>query len=85
MKGPELLLLSILLMATATAAPATSAADAVTKPEPMVCKREPVTGSLARFRKVCRTEAKWRLVGERAQDQTRDMQDRGLINSEAPR
>jgi hypothetical protein len=85
MKGPDLLLLSILLMATATAAPATPAADTVTKPEPMVCKREPVTGSLARFRKVCRTEAKWRLVGERAQDQTRDMQDRGLINSEAPR
>lgn len=79
------MLLPILLMATATAAPATTATDAAPKPEPMICKREPVTGSLARFRKICRTESKWRLVGEQAQDQSRDLQDRGLINSEAPR
>jgi hypothetical protein len=78
------MLLSVLLMATA-AAPATTATDGAPKPDPMICKREPVTGSLARFRKICRTESKWRLVGEQAQDQTRDMQDRGLINSEAPR
>lgn len=79
------MLLPILLMATATAAPSTTVAEATAKPEPMVCKREPVTGSLARFRKICRTESKWRLVGEQAQDQSRDMQERGLINSEAPR
>jgi predicted secreted protein len=79
------MLLPILLMATATAVPVTTATDTAPKPEPMICKREPVTGSLARFRKVCRTESKWRSVGEQAQDQTRDMVDRGLINSEAPR
>jgi predicted secreted protein len=79
------MLLPILLMATATAVPAPTATDTAPKPEPMICKREPVTGSLARFRKVCRTESKWRSVGEQAQDQTRDMVDRGLINSEAPR
>jgi hypothetical protein len=79
------MLLSIFLMATAAATPATPATDSVPKPEPMICKREPVTGSLARFRTVCRTESKWRLVGAQAQDQTRDMQDRGLINSESPR
>ena len=79
------MLISVLLMATTAAAPATTATDAAPKPEPMICKREPVTGSLARFRKICRTESKWRLVGEQAQDQTRDMLDRGLINSESPR
>lgn len=79
------MLLPILLMATAAATPASTATDAAPKPEPMICKREPVTGSLARFRNVCRTQSKWRLVGEQAQDQTRDMQDRGLINSESPR
>ncbi len=79
------MLFSVLLTATAVGAPATVATNTAPKPEPMICKREPVTGSLARFRKICRTESKWRLVGEQAQDQTRDMQDRGLINSEAPR
>ena len=79
------MLLPILLMAAAAATPATTVADAAPKPEPMICKREAVTGSLARFRKVCRTESKWRSVGNQAQDQTRDIQDRGLINSEAPR
>lgn len=75
------MLLSFLLMASATAAPATTVIDTAPKPEPMICKREPVTGSLARFRKICRTESKWRKVGEQAQDAARDMQDRGLINS----
>jgi hypothetical protein len=50
-------------------------------PEKMICKREQETGSLARFRKICRTESKWRLVSEQAQDEARNMQDRGLINS----
>jgi predicted secreted protein len=79
------MMMSILLMATAAATPATAATDAAPKPEPMICKREPVTGSLAGFRKICRTESKWRLVGEQAQNQAENMQDRGLINSEAPR
>lgn len=75
------MLISILLMASATAVPATTAAETAPKPEPMICKRESVTGSLARYRKVCRSESKWRTVGDQAQDQARDMQDRGLINS----
>jgi predicted secreted protein len=75
------MLLSLLLMAAASAAPATPVPQAEPKPEPMICKREPVTGSLARFRKICRTESKWRQVGEQAQDEARTMQDRGLINS----
>jgi hypothetical protein len=77
------MLMAILLMATATAVPA--ATEATPKPEAMICKREAVTGSLARFRKICRTESKWRLVGDQTQNQAQDMQDRGLINSEAPR
>lgn len=79
------MLLSVLLMATATAAPATTATDPASKPEAMICKREAVTGSLARFRKVCRTESKWRMVSDQTQNQAEDMQNRGLINSEAPR
>lgn len=50
-------------------------------PEKMVCKRQPETGSLVRFRKACRTESKWRQVSDQAQDEARSMQDRGLINS----
>ena len=79
------MLMTILLIATATAAPAATTTGAAAKPEAMICKREAVTGSLARFRKICMTESKWRAVGAQAQDQTRDMQDRGLINSESPR
>lgn len=75
------MLFTILLMAAAAAPPPPTTAKAEPKPEPMICKREPVTGSLARFRKVCRTESKWRQVSEQAQDEARNMQDRGLINS----
>ena len=77
------MLMSIFLIATGAAATTTTKAEP--PPETMICKREPVTGSLARFRKICRTEAKWRSVGDQAQNQAQDMQDRGLINSEAPR
>jgi predicted secreted protein len=79
------MLVWVFLMAAATAAPATATEEAAPKTERMICKREPVTGSLARFRTICRTESKWRDVGAQAQDQARDMQDRGLINSESPR
>lgn len=75
------MLRSLFLIATASVSPATTVAEPDRKPELMICKREPVTGSLVRFRNVCRTESKWRLVGEQAQDEARNMQDRGLINS----
>lgn len=63
--------------------------SAATTPPPvkekLICKREAVTGSLARFRKTCRTEQQWLMVQNMAQDEASGMQDRGLINSEAPK
>jgi hypothetical protein len=59
----------------------TVATQSPPRPEKMICKRQAETGSLVRFRKICRTESKWRQVGEQAQDEARNMQDRGLINS----
>ncbi len=53
--------------------------------EPLICKREPVTGSLARFRKICKTAQQWGVTQNQAQDSLRDMQDHGLINSESPK
>jgi hypothetical protein len=75
-------MLSILLVLAA--AEATAAAPAQPQ-EKLVCKREPVTGSLARMRKICKTERQWRGAEEDAQRESQGMQDRGLINSEAPR
>lgn len=53
--------------------------------KPLMCKRESVTGSLARVRKICKTADQWRVLQNQAQDESRTMQDRGLINSEAPK
>lgn len=72
----------LLLMADTTAAPATTPAPVAEK---LICKREPVTGSLARFRKICKTEAQWLNAQNHAVTESQAMQDRGLINSEAPR
>ena len=65
----------------------TTSATATPPPaqEKLICKREAVTGSLVRFRKTCRTEQQWLMVQNMAQDESRGMQDRALINSEAPK
>jgi predicted secreted protein len=79
--------LLLVLAATApsqTATPATSEATQ-SRGERKVCKRESVTGSLARVRKVCKTVDQWESDRSSAVKESQDMQDRGLINSEAPR
>ena len=72
----------LLVLATTTLQPASASEQ---PKEPLVCKREPVTGSLARVRKICKTADHWHRVENQSQDASRDLQDRGLINSEAPR
>jgi hypothetical protein len=71
-----------ILFLFASAAP--SAAPPTTPAEKLVCKREPVTGSLARFRKICRTPSQWSGSADEASDEARRMQERGQINSCAP-
>ncbi len=43
----------------------------------MICKKQEVTGSLARSRKVCRTKAEWNRISQDMQSQMRDYVDHG--------
>ncbi len=70
----------LVLIMLANAPPVAAAAPFVSK-EPLVCKRESVTGSLARFRKICKTGAQWNSAADQASADGQRMQDRGLINS----
>jgi predicted secreted protein len=76
-----------LLIALTAATPAAEApaAPAPAKQERVVCRRERITGSLARVRKTCKTATQWDSDQNSAIKETQDIQDRGLINSEAPR
>jgi predicted secreted protein len=76
-----------LLIALTAAAPnvAAPATPAPAKEERVICRREHVTGSLARVRKTCKTASQWDGDQNSAVKETQNMQDRGLINSEAPR
>jgi hypothetical protein len=69
----------LFLMTDTTAAPAPPPVQ-----EKLICKREPVTGSLARFRKICKTEAQWKGVEDHSYRETATLQDHGLINSCEP-
>jgi predicted secreted protein len=71
----------LFFIALASAAPAGSAAPAKPEVPKMICHREEVTGSLARFRKICKTEAQWRGEADRAADTAGRLQENGLINS----
>jgi hypothetical protein len=63
------------------AASTPEAAQALPVEEKLICKREPVTGSLARSRKTCKTAAQWRQSQDQASDGAQRMQERGFINS----
>jgi hypothetical protein len=78
-------MMTVLLALAASTLAAPETVPPTTAEEKPICKREPVTGSLARFRKVCKTATQWRKVHDEASGEAQGMQDRGLINSEAPR
>jgi hypothetical protein len=66
------------LLALAAAIPAAPATTQPTAPEEkLICKREPVTGSLARFRKICKTATQWVKSEDSASTEAQRMQDRG--------
>jgi hypothetical protein len=81
----EAFMLTVLaaLLASATppaTSPAAPAATAATDPGKVVkCRKLPVTGSLARFTRECRTVAEWaRLDGDNRESATK-IQERGLV------
>jgi predicted secreted protein len=67
------------LAALAAAGPALAGdEDAAEKPkkEKKICRTESVTGSLARKRRICMTEAEWKEVNDRTRKDVDDMQGR---------
>lgn len=73
---------ALLIAAAQTAAPAAppAATPAVTDPDQVIrCRKLPVTGSLARFTKECRTVAEWRKLDDGNREAATKIQDRGVV------
>jgi hypothetical protein len=72
---------ALLIAACAAAAPApAAAAPAVTDPGQVIkCRKLPVTGSLARFTKECRTVDEWRKLDDGNREAATKIQDRGVV------
>ena len=78
--------LSVLLLATETAAPAPQQpATAISQPaeaqkaEKKICKREQSTGSRMDSKRICLTAAQWKEHEQEARDNVADMQRRTTI------
>lgn len=71
---------SLLLSAAQAGSPATSASAPPADPSMQVkCRRLPVTGSLARYTKECRTLAEWAKLDDLNRESATKIQDRGLV------
>ncbi|GAA3997603.1 hypothetical protein [Sphingomonas humi] len=71
---------SLLLAAAQAGSPATTSATPPADPSMQVkCRRLPVTGSLARYTKECRTLAEWAKLDEGNRESATKIQDRGLV------
>jgi predicted secreted protein len=73
------------LAALAASGPALAEEEAAAeqpKKEKKICRTEQVTGSLARKRRICMTEAEWKELNDRTRKDVDDMQGRA---SGAPR
>lgn len=71
------------------AAPVTStaadSADSASDPDQQIrCRRMPVTGSLVRRERICRTIAEWRRLSDIGNDVARQQAENGLICSGGP-
>jgi hypothetical protein len=79
------------IVALAVILATTGAAAADPEPEPQqsekkICKTEPVTGSRARVRRICMTDAQWRELAMRTQegiDQLGNRRASGQVNAVA--
>lgn len=82
-------LAALLLAAAVSTAPVAvvaqqvSTAPAASQPDDddqrIRCRRIPVTGSLVRVERVCKTVAEWRRLSERGNDVVRQQHENGLI------
>ena len=71
---------SLLLSAAQAGTPAATTATPPADPSLQVkCRRLPVTGSLARYTKECRTLAEWAKLDDTNRDSATKIQDRGLV------
>lgn len=70
------------IIADATAISSTDPADDTD--QQVRCRRLPVTGSLVRRIRVCKTVAEWRRLSDRANDTVREQFEDGLICSGGP-
>ncbi len=60
-------------------------ADVANDPDQQIrCRRLPVTGSLVRRERVCRTTAEWRRLSDLGNDVARQQAENGLICSGGP-
>lgn len=85
-------LAALVLVAAVATAPATVSAQQASTSTPAAsqpsdddqrirCRRIPVTGSLVRVERVCKTVAEWRRLSERGNDVVRQQHENGLICS----
>ena len=81
MRSAVIVIALVLGTAPALADPAKQPRPAKGSPDEVVCHREEVTGSLARFVKTCMTRAQWTRQSDVAQSQKQALDDRGSINS----
>lgn len=78
------LLVSLLLSAAQAAPPATAATPAAAASDEgsrIKCRKIPVTGSLARFTRECRTVAEWDKLDEGHREDATKIQERGHVVS----
>lgn len=85
--GRIFILLLVLSSVSAAADPVSStpkisSANSLSNPsDPIVCRREAVTGSLAGARKICMKKTAWAMQRRDAQDAGNHLQEGGLIRS----
>ncbi|MFS0773425.1 hypothetical protein [Sphingomonas sp. 1P08PE] len=78
------LALSLAVQAAAPPATPPATAPAATAPAKLRCRRIETTGSFARSRRVCRTDAEWRAAQGRSDLDLDRMRDRTPVNSQRP-
>ncbi len=70
-------MIAAVLLTLAAAEPATPR----TEPPRLRCVKQVVTGSLARFKKICRTPDEWNRINDEARRDAEDMQRPGHANT----
>lgn len=76
MIGPSFLTAVLLATSPTPAAMQGTIAEAAKAEEPKICRREAVTGSKARMRKVCMTKMEWKTLWLRTRESNNELEAR---------